>query len=107
MGYGIMLEALRVREDGTPRLRFLDCCEESIDSIPTLPTTPHDPNDIDTNTNDHCYDETRYCVVMLTDGIEERRSNTATGKNKPRNMLEVFIRTGVSIGNKLNFWKAG
>jgi hypothetical protein len=66
-GAGAMLEALRIRGDGTPRLRFLSNCENTISSIPSLPSDPKNPDDVDSNANDHCYDEMRY-FLMVTIG---------------------------------------
>lgn len=50
-------------ENGVPMLYFLDCCE---DTIRTLPVLQHDElkvEDIDTEAEDHAYDETRYAVM--------------------------------------------
>ena len=52
-----------VGEDGVPMLYFLDCCEDSIRTIPTLQHDDKDPEDVDTEAEDHAYDETRYAVM--------------------------------------------
>jgi hypothetical protein len=49
--------------DGMPMLYFLDCCEDSIRTIPTLQHDEKDPEDVDTEAEDHAYDETRYAVM--------------------------------------------
>ena len=48
---------------GRPMLYFLDCCEDSIRTIPTLQHDDHDPEDVDTEAEDHAYDETRYACM--------------------------------------------
>lgn len=49
--------------DGRPMLYFLDCCEDSIRTIPTLQHDDKDVEDVDTEAEDHAYDETRYAVM--------------------------------------------
>lgn len=58
-----MLRQRLVGADGNPMLYFLDCCEDSIRTIPTLQHDDHDPEDVDTEAEDHAYDETRYAVM--------------------------------------------
>jgi hypothetical protein len=50
-------------ENGKPFLYFLDCCEDSIRTIPTLQHDEDNPEDLDTDAEDHAYDETRYAVM--------------------------------------------
>lgn len=52
-----------VGENGLPMLYFLDCCEDSIRTIPVLQHDENDPEDLDTEAEDHAYDETRYAVM--------------------------------------------
>ncbi|MDY0174492.1 MAG: phage terminase large subunit [Bacteroidales bacterium] len=59
------LEVLRIREDGTPQMTFLDCCKETVESIPNLPADPKNLNDVDTTVFDHPYDEGRYFLMVL------------------------------------------
>ncbi len=59
-------EQLRQRlvgEDGIPLLYFLDCCEDTIRTLPVLQHDESDPEDVDTEAEDHAYDETRYAVM--------------------------------------------
>jgi hypothetical protein len=59
-------EAMRQRlqgVDSVPMLYFLDCCEDSIRTIPVLQHDEDDPEDVDTEAEDHAYDETRYAVM--------------------------------------------
>jgi hypothetical protein len=79
-GAGAMLEALRVRKDGTARLRFLDNCDNTISSIPSLPADPKNPDDVDSKANDHCYDEMRY-FLMMTIGAPLEATETIRKKS--------------------------
>lgn len=59
-------EQLRQRlvgEGGRPMLYFFDACEDTIRTLPTLQHDDKDPEDIDTEAEDHAYDETRYAVM--------------------------------------------
>lgn len=59
-------EALRQRligEDEVPMLYFLDCCDDTIRTLPALQHDENDAEDIDTDAEDHAYDETRYAVM--------------------------------------------
>lgn len=58
-----MLRQRLVGQDGRPMLYFLDCCEDTIRTIPTLQHDDHDVEDVDTEAEDHAYDETRYAVM--------------------------------------------
>lgn len=47
-----------------PGLYFMDHCRNSIGLLPTLPRDPDDPDDVDTESEDHLYDETRYRITF-------------------------------------------
>ena len=49
--------------DGRPMLLVFNTCRHFIRTIPTLTPDPRRPEDIDTNCEDHIYDETRYAVM--------------------------------------------
>ncbi len=49
--------------DWTPMLYFLDCCEDSIRTLPVLQHDEVDTEDVDTEGEDHAYDEIRYAVM--------------------------------------------
>jgi hypothetical protein len=49
--------------DGVPLLYFLDCCDDSIRTIPTLQHDDSDAEDVDTESEDHAGDETRYACM--------------------------------------------
>ena len=48
---------------GRPLLYFLDCCDDSIRTIPTLQIDETDPEDLDSESEDHAGDETRYACM--------------------------------------------
>lgn len=50
-------------EMGVPMLYFLETCEDSIRTIPFLQHDETKPEDIDTDMEDHAYDETRYAIM--------------------------------------------
>lgn len=49
--------------NGVPLLYFLDCCADTIRTIPTLQHDEKNTEDVDTDGEDHAYDETRYSVM--------------------------------------------
>ena len=63
-----MLRALTLREDGTPRMTYLDNCVEATTSIPLLPTDKTGL-DVDTRAWDHPYDENRYFLMRVIEGF--------------------------------------
>jgi hypothetical protein len=84
-------EALRQRlvgVDGVPMLYFFDCCEDSIRTIPVLQHDEDDPEDVDTEAEDHAYDETRY-AVMSRPWVP--RSAPTEGSNLPKLPTEYTI----------------
>lgn len=58
-----LLRQRLVGENNRPLLFFLDCCEDTIRTLPTLQHDETDPEDVDTEAEDHAYDETRYAVM--------------------------------------------
>lgn len=50
-------------ESGTPMMYFLESCEHTIRTIPTIQHDEHDNEDVDTDSEDHAADETRYAVM--------------------------------------------
>lgn len=61
-GAEIMRQRL-VGEGGRPMLYFADVCEDSIRTIPVLQHDDDDAEDVDTEAEDHAYDETRYACM--------------------------------------------
>ena len=52
-----MHERLRVREGERPMLQIMDNCKQFIRTIPLLQQDEHNPEDVDTDMEDHIYDE--------------------------------------------------
>jgi hypothetical protein len=50
-------------EDGRPMLLVFDTCLHFIRTIPTLVPAENNPEDVDSDLEDHIYDETRYAVM--------------------------------------------
>jgi len=50
-------------DSGVPMLYFTDTCVDSIRTIPTLQHDEINSEDVDTDGEDHAYDETRYAVM--------------------------------------------
>lgn len=67
----IGLELVRDRLDAAtsgeaPALYIMDCCRAAISILPTLPRDPKLLDDVDTDSEDHIYDEVRYRVLAGT-----------------------------------------
>lgn len=56
-------ERLRFDEDGRPKLQVFSNCREFIRTVPTLPYSTKKPEDIDSDAEDHIYDECRYVCM--------------------------------------------
>lgn len=56
-------ERLRFDENGRPKLQVFNTCKEFIRTIPTLPYSAKKPEDIDSDAEDHIYDELRYVCM--------------------------------------------
>lgn len=52
-----------IDENGTPMLRVFNTCTNFIRTIPMLTPNPNHPEDVDTDQEDHIYDETRYAIM--------------------------------------------
>jgi len=48
---------------GTPKLTFFSTCQNTIRTLPTIPIADNNPEDVDTKSDDHCYDALRYMVM--------------------------------------------
>lgn len=56
-------ERLRFREDGKPMLYVFNTCKDFIRTVPNLPYSTSKPEDIDSDAEDHVYDESRYFLM--------------------------------------------
>lgn len=50
-------------ENGIPMLTVYGCCHDFIRTVPALTPDPHDNEDVNTDLEDHDYDESRYAVM--------------------------------------------
>jgi len=55
----------------SPMLYILETCTEWLRTVPSLPANPRNPDDIDTDAEDHSYDETRYFLMCRPVGTED------------------------------------
>jgi hypothetical protein len=74
------LEALRRRLAAAladpveePALYVLSTCRHFIRTVPPLPRDPADPEDVDTTSEDHVYDETRYRLMTPSRSVGRLR----------------------------------
>lgn len=56
-------ERLRFGPDGRPMMYIFSNCADWIRTVPTLPYSEKKPEDVDSDAEDHCYDETRYFLM--------------------------------------------
>lgn len=56
-------DALSIAPDGLPKLQVFENCIHTIRTIPSLPYDKHRVEDVDTQAEDHIYDEGRYALV--------------------------------------------
>ena len=64
VGLQLMRDRLEAALTGEgPALYFMDHCRSAIAQLPTLPRDPEDTDDVDTEAEDHLYDEARYRVL--------------------------------------------
>ena len=56
-------ERLRFNENGRPKFQVFNTCKEFLRTFPTLPYDPKKPEDVDSNAEDHDYDQFRYVAM--------------------------------------------
>ena len=56
-------ERLRFDADGRPKLQVFSTCKDFIRTVPNLPYSEKKPEDVDSEAEDHIYDETRYVCM--------------------------------------------
>lgn len=56
-------ERLRFAPDGRPKMYIFSNCVDWIRTVPNLPYSMTKPEDIDTDAEDHAYDDTRYFLM--------------------------------------------
>ncbi len=63
-GLAQMHERLRFDKSGRPKLQVFKNCRDFIRTIPNLPYSTRDTEDVDTDSEDHIFDETKYFLMM-------------------------------------------
>lgn len=56
-------ERLRFGPDGKPMMYVFTTCKDWLRTVPNLPYSMTKPEDVDTNAEDHAYDETKYFLM--------------------------------------------
>lgn len=69
-------DRLRFDAQGRPLLYVFKNCTEWIRTVPNLPYSTKRPEDIDTDAEDHCYDDTRYFAMARPIKSAEPRTST-------------------------------
>jgi hypothetical protein len=64
-GWALLEDQMRVREDGLPRFLIYSTCTNLIRTLPAAPRDLRNPDDIDTKSDDHTLDSTRYGLMDL------------------------------------------
>jgi hypothetical protein len=63
-GLELIRERLEASKNGEhPGLFFMDNCRDAIAQLPVMPRDEKDPDDVDSDAEDHIYDEVRYRVL--------------------------------------------
>ena len=60
-------------DDGLPRMQFFTCCPHMIRTLPMLQYDKHKTDDVDTDGEDHGYDDLRYWASMIVAAIERAK----------------------------------
>ena len=67
-------ERLRFDPEGKPGIYIFSNCEDWLRTVPNLPYSTKKPEDVDTDAEDHCFDESKYFLM----------SRPVTIKSKPK-----------------------
>ncbi len=70
-------ERLRFDEDGRPKLQVFTTCRDFIRTLPSLPYSSRAVEDVDSEAEDHIYDETRYFCMAKPVKAREKKRKTA------------------------------
>jgi hypothetical protein len=67
-------ERLRFDEFGRPKMQIFKTCRQFIRTIPALPYDLRKVEDVDSNAEDHVYDETRYMLMSRVLPVSDPRA---------------------------------
>ena len=80
----------------TPKLRYMECCKDSIRTIPSLVFDKHDNEDLNTNGEDHAADTDSYFLQML---FEAKTELDKQQENRPLSRVQRILQ-GQSIDDQ-------
>lgn len=96
---------------GRPMMQVYENCIHFIRTIPDMVVNPNNPEDIDTDTEDHCYDEAALlCMarpLALAKGVFDKKE-ADTSRKKPGDISEIAflelqeIRRQIEIENEMS-----
>lgn len=70
-------ERLRFDETGHPKMQVFSTCRDFIRTLPALPYSTRAVEDVDSDSEDHIYDETRYFCMARPVKAREKKGKTA------------------------------
>lgn len=79
-GWNLMHQFLYWDNYKEPKLLFFSTCENAIRTIPALIHNDIKPEDVDSSSEDHAPDATRYLLVALHEGVSKRSLNETEKK---------------------------
>ena len=80
---------LRFSAEGLPGMQFFNTCTDSLRTLPALTYSATRPEDVDTEAEDHAYDEIRYMVMRHPMGVKLKETYKYTsGQLDPLNQLK-------------------
>lgn len=62
-----------LHNNDAPQFYVFNTCRHFIRTVPVLPRDDKKPDDIDTDAEDHCYDETRYRILDSITGVKAKK----------------------------------
>ena len=98
-GWNLVHQYLRWNEQIDPRLVYFKTCKNSIRTIPALVHDDHRPEDVETDSEDHAGDTTRYLLM----GLHERKSARPLNEVEQK-LLEFQKKDTVSASDFNSFY---
>lgn len=92
-------EKLNLKLNGKPSIIFYETCENAIRTIPSLPLDEHRLEDVDTTSEDHCYDAIRMAIMSrrtrktktpLSDVEKKFQEMKRTSRVSPQNLNRFY-----------------
>jgi hypothetical protein len=83
-GWALLEDQMRIRDDGLPRFLIHSTCTNLIRTLPAAPRDLRNPDDIDTKSDDHALDSTRYGLMDLVGKADAHKFDAhewARGRN--------------------------